>query len=88
VNTIQLAQDLAVPEAQDAIAAGVEICRATTIVCFIVDMLAAVDFDDEHKVATNEVCNEGIDRHLPDEFETSHGAISSQVPKALFGLGR
>ncbi|OJX15035.1 MAG: hypothetical protein BGO82_10055 [Devosia sp. 67-54] len=87
MNASQFPEDLAVPEPQNAIPTRVEEGRAAAVVCLIVDMLAAIDFDDKHALAAYEIGDERIDRHLPYEFEPGDAAIAQQIPQALFGLG-
>ncbi len=63
-------QYLAVPEPDDSIAQGLQILGSFHIIG-IVGMLTAVDLDDNHPLATAEICDVGADRKLPDELQTA-----------------
>ena len=67
-NPVQILNDIVVPDADHAITAGAEIAVALPV--FLTSgVLAAVEFDNQAPLATNEVDVVAIDGLLADEFE-------------------
>src|SRR5688500_13591412 len=62
-DTVGIAQYLVVPEAQDAITFRFHQFRSSCVPGSAI--LAAIDFDDEPRPVTGEVCGEPTHRHLP-----------------------
>lgn len=81
-NAINIVRDLIVPEADDAVAFGVEPCRAFGVsmaaVCRAV--LGAIDFHDEMGGGAREVDDVIADWHLTSEVGALHCELLEAAP--------
>jgi hypothetical protein len=86
-HAIDVAQDVVVPEPQNAIAVLCEppIAHGIARVCC---MLSAVDLDHQVLFATDEIDNVGPDRLLPDELVAAQAAGADAIPELLLRVGR
>jgi hypothetical protein len=80
-------QNVVIPETQDAVVVVGKPFVASRIPR-IVGMLAAVDFDNQTRLATYEIDSVESDRLLPNELISAEPARSQPVPKYAFGIGR
>ena len=87
-NTIDIFQNLIIPEAQHAIALRVEIrvtrCISGQMRCLI--MLPAVDLNDEPCLVASKICEIRSDRCLATEMRLRQGQPFQVTPKFLFGV--
>ena len=88
-HIIDIAQDIIVPIAQDAIAAQFKNSCSLGIMRCIFRMLTAIDFNDEFRAMAYKICNISSDAHLPAEVRSrSLEAMAQMPPKFLFRIGR
>jgi hypothetical protein len=50
-------------------------------------MLSAIDFDDQHSLATNKITGVVFNRHLPNEFMPVDLPIANPIPEDRFRVG-
>jgi hypothetical protein len=82
-NTVEILNDIVVPDADYAITEGAEV--AVALVVFLTsEMLAAVEFDDQASLAANEVDVVAIDGLLADEFEAAELPATNACPQRKF----
>ena len=84
-DSVQVAQDVVVPEAEDFETFGFEKRRASGIAPFV--MLSAVDLDDQHRLQASEVRNIRQQAVLEAEFEAVDLAVADGLPEFLLGVG-
>jgi hypothetical protein len=83
-NAAQVAHVI-VPETQDGIALLVEIlCSYYVSLGF--GVLAAIELNDERRLATNKVCDIRPYRKLPYELVSAESASSQHAPELVFGI--
>jgi hypothetical protein len=85
-HTFAICQNVIVPKWQNSITLVREMSVAP-IISLALQMLSAVNFDDEISVAAHEVDNKGADCFLTDEFESSQTAVAQREPELAFGVG-
>jgi hypothetical protein len=78
-DAVRIVIHLAVPDADDRPAFPFEVFRAIRIV-LIVDVLAAVDFDDQPRLPAGKIGDIRRDRELACEFGTEAGKQRPQCP--------
>jgi hypothetical protein len=78
-HAIDVAQDIIVPESQDAIAPSVEILGSHRIGVGLGGVLSAIELDDEAEMVTGKVGEVGSDRCLPAKVR-SRWRNTAQVP--------
>jgi hypothetical protein len=86
-NFLDALQHLVVPEAQHPVAARVEKRSAGFIFLSSLEMLRAVQLDDEASFGRAEICEVGAERKLTAEFGVAHLAVSQVAPQDSFGVG-
>lgn len=79
-NAGQIARDVIIPKAQDAVIAIGEPFIPNGV-ALAVSMLATVDFHDQAPVATDEVDRVGSDRLLSNEFVSIEPSSAKAIPK-------
>jgi hypothetical protein len=84
-NAVRVAQDVVVPEAEDAIALRFDEAGARFVISYGFGMLAAVQLDDEPLREASEVGEVWADRHLPPPFVLRQ-LCAQRAPQALLGL--
>ena len=80
-------QHIIVPKANHAISQLLETARTGFVVGLLIEMLAAIQFDDETRLQTNEIGIETIDPMLAAEFAAEQAAITKMLPEDAFGFG-
>lgn len=50
-------------------------------------MLRSVEFDNQHSLSTNKICDKAAERNLPAEFEAVQAPALEFVPKPIFRIG-
>jgi len=85
-NTIQILQNLVVPEPENPIALVIQKPRPRIIMLDSLHMVTAIDFDDQFRRMRREIRKERSKRNLP--AKTRRGELLPQrVPKPCLGLG-
>ena len=84
-HALTIIDDIAVPKADDAPSvifepSGPEIIRN------VLDMLAAVDFNDQPIFETNEIHDVGTDGPLAPDFVAEQPAVTKHKPKPALGI--
>jgi hypothetical protein len=85
-DILDVSVHVAVPETKHTKAGRPQEIVAALVVHQPVDMLAAVQFDDDSAVERNEVANIEPDLVLASEFESSQLASSQATPEQAFGF--
>lgn len=67
-NSIHILHDLIIPKTQHPVAGSSEICGSFHIIFSLVDMTAAIHFDDQFHIGRAKIHNIGADRVLPAEM--------------------
>ncbi|KFN45111.1 hypothetical protein N789_03560 [Arenimonas oryziterrae DSM 21050 = YC6267] len=80
-------QHIVIPEPEHAIAAAPKKFAASFVVGALLDVLAAVELDDQCIFDANEVHDEGADGVLTSEFRTGQAAVADVEPEAGFRVG-
>jgi hypothetical protein len=80
-------EDVVVPEADDAIAAGFEPGGADVVSRFRSGVLAAVDLDDQLRLRTEEIDDLAADRLLAAEAPAMELLAAQTRPEAELGVG-
>lgn len=85
----RIAIEIGVPDAEDLITLSPQECVARLIMCDrpILRVLAAVEFDDQHRLLAQEVREIGADRDLAFEFEAAEPAVADARPESSLGIG-
>jgi hypothetical protein len=86
-NTRQIAQNVVVPEMQDAIIVHDQ-PLVTNGVVLAFRVLPAINFDDEAGFATNKIDDVRTDRLLPDKLLSMELARSQTMPERRFRISR
>jgi hypothetical protein len=76
-NTVNISKHVVVPEAQHAIATCFDLTRATRVGCALLVVLTTIEFDDQSRLAADEVDDEGADQSLPTKVRSSKRDIFS-----------
>ena len=78
-----------VPEAHDPITQRFDLLGAGGVFILLPIMLAAIDFDNEFRLAADEVDDEGSDLGLTTEVRASQlDVVTKTLPEDALGLGR
>jgi hypothetical protein len=80
-------QDVVVPEADHAESLRLQPARARIVVRRAIEMLAAVDFDDQPDFQTDEVRDESADGVLSSELPVEQAPVAHALPQRTFGIG-
>ncbi len=80
-----MAKNIVIPKSQYAIAMPAEPMISCSVT-FVLRMLAAIDFDNEAMLATNEIHDVRSGRSLPDKLAASECARSQAIPKSIFSV--
>jgi hypothetical protein len=86
-NFLDALEHLVVPEAKHPVAARVEKRSAGFVFLSSLEMLRAVQLDDEAPFGRAEISEVGADRKLTAEFGVAHLAVSQVAPQDSFGVG-
>ena len=86
-HTLDICQNIVVPEAQHAPVVIFKPLRTPGIVR-VVNVLAAVNLNDEPTRYACEISDERTDRSLPAEFVALKLPIAQSIPKPALGVGR
>jgi hypothetical protein len=88
-DSIPFAQRLAIREAQHLIAAAIHFLRPNAVGYqgFRLEVLAAIQFDNEHRFNTSEVREVRTDRTLATELVAIKLAVAKCRPQASLGVG-
>ena len=81
-------QHVDIPETKHTITLPPQKVRAPLIVVAALKMLAAVEFDDQQGLRTDEVADIAADRNLTPEAEATDPAASQSVLQQMFCFGR
>jgi hypothetical protein len=84
-NSAAFLQHFVIPEPQNGIALIVEPARSRQI-RLRRRMLATIELDDQHLLATEEIDNVRTERHLTGEFMAVQEPVSKVAPQAIFGF--
>ena len=87
-DALGLVHDVAVPESEDAVTLRPQESVAVCIVGRLVEMLTAVEFDDDSHLGADEVADVGPDHVLAPELESRHLAAAQATPEETFGVGQ
>ena len=80
-------QYIIVPKTNHAITQLVKTPGAGVIVRLLIEMLTAVQFDNETGLQADEVCIEIIDVMLAAKFTAKQATITKMLPEGAFGIG-
>jgi hypothetical protein len=89
-DSIPFGQGLAIREAQYLIAEAIHFLRPNAVGYqrFRLEVLAAIQFDNEHRFNTSEVREVRTDRTLTTELVAIKLAVAKCRPQASFSVGR
>jgi len=87
-NTFQVAQNVVVPEADDAPALGFEIAGSGVVISGALVVLAAINLDDQPFGARSEVCDVGSDRDLAVKAYPRDLTTGQRSPQPSLRTGR
>jgi hypothetical protein len=87
-NTLEIAQNVVIPKTNDVISAFFQRQRALAVRSGALRMLAAVDFNNQFPIQSNEVDNESCKRNLPLEFYSIELTRPKSRPKKALGVSR
>lgn len=87
-HCLSIAEDVIVPETEDAVSGLGQGSRPFRIGCSVDHVLGAIKLNDEPALGTDEVHNVGADRMLTSELEIPESAISQMPPDQLLCIGR
>jgi hypothetical protein len=85
-NTVHIAEHFAVPEADYAIPLRFE-KRGPSCIAIALGVLSSINLYDQLALATEEIADEGADRHLAREFEAIQLSTAQMPPQATLGIG-
>ena len=85
-NTLQVRKYVVVPEAQHAIAFGLE-KGSSTLIGVLSRMLTTIGFHDQPALLAHEIGNEWTDRLLPPELGAIQLAVAERGPELALGIG-
>jgi hypothetical protein len=80
-DAVEVVQDLEVREAEYSEALRAEPCVSLDVVRAVLDVLAAVDFNEQPRVHADEVCDVTADRFLPTKLVAIELASAKCVPE-------
>ena len=86
-NTADIAQDVVIPEPQDAVVARAQPLVADQVFRTI-GVLPAIDFDDQSAVTADKIDRVRPDRLLTNKFVAEHAARPQLLPQKALGRGR
>jgi hypothetical protein len=86
-NTVDVAQNIVIPESDDMISTFFQDSGPNRIRCGSFGVLAAIDFDDKLQVQSYKIDDVPGDRFLPFEFDAIEPAVTQSAPHQLLGLG-
>ena len=88
-HSINLGQDLIIPETQHSVAVRIEESSAFGVGCdgLSLAVLAAIHFNDDAFLVTREVDEVGTDRRLPTEMGAFGRQPAQMPPELSLGLG-
>jgi hypothetical protein len=84
-HAVGIAEDIVVPETENAIAFGLDEFSTGLIVSDIVGMLPTVDLDDESLGKADKIREIRTDRHLATPSALRQ-TLSKRLPQTLFGI--
>ena len=84
-DALGLVHDVAVPESEDAVTLRPQESVAVCIVRCLVEILTAVEFDDDSHLGADEVADVGADHVLAPELEAAHLTATKPAPEKAFG---
>jgi hypothetical protein len=70
-HAFEIAHHIVVPKSKHEISHRFEDCRTLFILTSANYMLTTIKLDNQHRISTNKIDDEAIDRHLPLEFRAS-----------------
>jgi hypothetical protein len=85
-HSFEVRQHFVIPESQHHKIIGAE-PAITARIAGRLRVLTAIDLDDDASLETDEISNEGPERHLPAELEVGKPAIAQCEPKLALGIG-
>jgi hypothetical protein len=86
-HSLGLLEYFGVPEPDDVVPLPRQPATSIRVRLLTLQMLDAVDFDNESPLFTKEVGHIGSNWNLPAKFETFELSVSEVVPEQTFGLG-
>jgi hypothetical protein len=86
-HTFGIFQDVVVPVSHHVKAVGFQRGFAR-LVGKGVDVLSAIDFNDELSVEADEIEDVALEWHLPAEFDSVEAPVAQQEPQLPLGIGR
>ena len=76
---------IAIRESHHPVALSLDVCLPALVVCFLVSMCVAVEFDDQPQLDAAEVYDVGADRMLASELQPVEPAVAEVTPEEVFG---
>jgi len=85
-NCFSLQQHFVVPKPHDAKPRARQIMRPLQILQRMLEMLTAVELDDESRSQTHEIRYVSAELGLPTESITAELAVAQEIPETAFGV--
>ncbi len=85
-HTIQIFQNIIVPESQNAKSFFSQPAITVCVVRKLIAMLPTIDFDDQTFLEANEIHDEGTEWRLPPETRPIELAAAQRPPQFSFGI--
>ena len=79
-------QHVGIPETKDAQTLPLQKARAALVVVVPLNMLAAIEFNDQSSLRTDEITNVMADGHVPAKAKATDPATSQPMPEEVLGL--
>src|SRR3982751_3396488 len=79
-------RQMTIPEAQDAKVLALEKRGTLCVIARAIEMLAAIQLDDQSALQAGEVCDIAADRHLAPKASAWNLATPQLLPKHAFGI--
>jgi hypothetical protein len=88
-DSISFQQRLTIREAQHLITEAIQLLGSNAIShqCIRLEMLSPIEFDNQHRFDTSEVCEVPTDRALATEFVAIELAIAQSRPQGTLSVG-
>jgi hypothetical protein len=86
-HVLGIQEHVVIPESNHLVPHGRKVAGSTLIVAGTLDMLPAIDLDDQFDLGADEVGDVRTDRHLPAEAKTLDLAASQLLPELALGVG-
>lgn len=77
-------QHIGIPETKNAQTLPLQ--KLCTPVVVVLEILAAIELDNQPRLRTDEIANVAADRHVPAKAEATDPAASQPMPKEVLSL--